>query len=137
MELDDKKFLKRLTEYERKTRDAQFEGMNDNRLDLEMHATELAPIDKGWLKDHITSDKPKWRRDILEATIGANTSYATKVHERMAPALGTPLIRRGEQTIERPGTKYGKAGGKYLQRPLIFGARGYTKHIADRVKAVK
>ncbi|GAG22608.1 unnamed protein product, partial [marine sediment metagenome] len=42
MELDDKRFLKRLTEYERKTRDAQFEGMNDNRLDLEMHATELA-----------------------------------------------------------------------------------------------
>ena len=137
MELDIKRFFKRLTEYERKVRDAQFEGMNDNRLDLEKWATLLAPIDKGTLQRSKVSTKPRWRRGMLEASIGFNVSYASKVHETMLPAIGMPQMRPGPTTKDKPVTPYGKAGGKYLERPLLQSKIRYTKHIADKVKAVK
>ena len=137
MELDNKRFLKRLTVYERKMRDAEFEGMNDNRLDLEKWATLLAPIDKGTLQRSKVSTKPRWRRDMLEASIGFNVSYASKVHETMLPAIGTPQMRPGETTKAKPPTRFGPAGGKYLERPLLGSIKRYTKHLADKGKAVK
>ncbi len=137
MDVDNKQFLKRLTEYERKTRDAQFEGMNDNRLDLEKHAKMLAPKREGTLESSGVSTKPKWRGDVLEAAVGFNAPYAGKVHETMEPAIATPQMRPGPTTKAKPPTRFGPAGGKYLERPLLGSRKRYTKHIADKVKAVK
>ena len=140
MELDDKKFLKRLTEYERKMRDAEFEGMDDNRLDLEMWAKALAPISfpkGGRLLGSGFSNKPRWRRNILEAQIGFNVEYASKVHETMEPAIALKQMKPGITTRGRPTTKFGKAGGKYLERPLLGSRNRYMKHLADKGKAVK
>ena len=140
MELDDKKFQKSLTEYERKMRDAQFGAMNDNRLDLENWAKALVPISfpkGGHLLRSGKSDKPIWRRDILEATIGFNAPYASKVHETMEPAIALKQMKPGITTRGRPPTKFGKAGGKYLERPLLGSIKRYTKHLADKGKAVK
>jgi hypothetical protein len=137
MELDNRKFLKRLTEYERRARDALYDAMNDNRLDLEKHATLLAPIDKGTLQRSKVTDKPKWRGDILEAGAGFSTPYASKVHETMKPAIASPQMYPGPTTKAKPPTRFGPAGGKYLERPLLGSMKRYTKHIADKVKAVK
>ena len=137
MELDNKRFLKRLTVYERKMRDAQWRAMDDNGLDLKNHAMLLAPIDKGTLQGSAVPGKPRWRRDILEVSVGFNISYASKVHETMLPAIGTPQMRPGETTKAKPPTRFGPAGGKYLERPLLGSIKRYTKHLADKGKAVK
>ncbi len=73
----------------------------------------------------------------MEAPIGFNASYASKVHETMTPAIGTPQMKPGKTTRARPPTRFGPAGGKYLERPLLGSRKRYTKHIADKVKAVK
>jgi hypothetical protein len=55
----------------------------------------------------------------------------------MKPAVASPQMRPGETTRAKPPTRFGPAGGKYLERPLLGSRKRYTKHIAKKVKAVK
>ncbi|MCP4898890.1 MAG: hypothetical protein GY906_18110 [bacterium] len=136
IELDTTRFIKRLDLADSRVREAVWEAMNDNRLDLEKQAKKLVAKKEGHLEDSSVSTLPQWRagRNEIESRVGFNESYAAKVHETMKPAIATPQMEPGETTRARPPTEFGNAGGKYLERPLFGKAKKYTKHIAHRVR---
>jgi hypothetical protein len=78
MDVDVSNFLKRITHYKNVAEREMVEAMNDNRLDLEKHATLLAPIDKGTLQRSKVSTKPKWRGDVLESQIDRTPVRSTR-----------------------------------------------------------
>jgi hypothetical protein len=43
-------------------------------------------------------------------------------------------MKPGPTTKDKPSTRFGEAGGKYLERPLLGKARDYTKNIAKEIK---
>lgn len=130
-------FLRKLDLYNDLTRRAIYGAMKDNAFDLWKEAGKLAPVHKGRLIDSISATRPQWTgRTTIEARVGANVEYAATVHETMEPAIAVRTMRPGETTRAKPPTRFGKAGGKYLERPLIGKAKEYTEHIADKVRAV-
>lgn len=137
VDIDVTQFMKRLDMADGHTREAVWEAMNDNRLDLEKEAKNLAPKDEGTLESSGVSTAPKWKwaSETIETQVGFSTPYASKVHETMKPAISAEYqMEPGETTQDKPSTDYGEAGGKYLERPLIGKAKRYTKHIAAKVK---
>jgi hypothetical protein len=128
--------MRRLDLADGRVREAVYNAMNDNRLDLEKEAKRLAPKDEGTLEGSGVSASPRWKvgRNEIESQVGFNESYAGKVHETMKPAIGDPQMEPGETTRAKPPTEFGPAGGKYLERPLVGKAKIYTKHIASTVR---
>ena len=67
--------------------------------------------------------------------MGFNVPYAAEVHETMAPAAGAKR-QPGFDTRNKPATRFGPAGGKYLERPLMGMMTEYTKRLVAAVKRV-
>lgn len=143
MKVDDTDFLKGMKRLDAHAKRWVVEAMNDNRLDLEKQAVLLAPLDEGTLSRSRTSTQPKWRGHMLESRVGFNVEYATEVHETMYPAMGVSMGRSGAMvsgrqpgplTRAKPPTRFGPAGGKYLERPLIGNRKKYTNHIAKHLR---
>ena len=129
--------------------------MNLNSLHLEGEAKNLAPIKEGTLSGagagRITGmgprkTKTKFKAGMYEATVGFNAPYAAVVHETMWPAVSVSLGRSGAQTAgmmpgdltsAKPPTKFGPAGGKYLERPLFGMAHEYTKRIGKSLRKLR
>ncbi len=82
---------------------------------LEAKAVELAPKDKGTLEDS-TTVRIYHEGKRMVGLLLFNAPYASRVHEM-------PPDRIGPGTAAKPGNEYGRAGPKYLERPL----RGFTK----------
>ena len=132
--VDASEFIARLNLADGRVRMGVWDGMNDNRLDLEKEAKRLAPVCEGTLLRSGSSNQPTWRGMELSAEIGFNEFYAAEVHETMEPAITAKPKQRGPTTRNKPATMFGEAGGKYLERPLLGKARTYTKHTADEIK---
>jgi len=133
------------TDFERKTlklypKEAEASNrhkMQENGLDFEKEAKNLAPVDKGDLTGSI-SNKQKiagFFRDRIEQHVGANEPYAAKVHETMAPAPD-PIMRQGPLTLAKPPTEFGEAGGKYLSRPLEGKHQRWFENVAEGLRAL-
>ncbi len=88
---------------------------------LEAKAVELAPKDKGTLEGS-TVVRVYRAGTKLVGLLLFNAPYASKVHEM-------PEGSAGEGTRAKPGNEYGRAGAKYLERPL----RGFTKVLGQDI----
>ena len=106
-----------------------------NGLDLEKESMLLCPIHKRGLIGTAVTRPPKYTSMGAEVIVGYNMPYAAIVHETMEPATAVKQMKPGPITRAKPPTKFGKAGGKYLERPLVGKAKVYTKHIAKAMKA--
>ena len=154
VEFDTSGFLSKMKLANKKVREGARKQMNRNALNLRKEAVMLAPLDEGTLSgsgsDVVKSHGPrktsaKWKGYALEASVGFNAPYAAEVHETMWPAAGVSLGRSGGSTSSRmpgkgtsgkPDTKFGPAGGKYLERPLLGMAKEYSKRLAAAIKKV-
>ena len=134
--IDSSEFIRRMDLADARVRMGSWDAMNENRLDLENEAKNLCPVSPngGTLLRSGNSNQPTWKGNELSASVGFNTEYAALVHETVAPAIATPQKRPGPTTQNKPATRFGEAGGKYLERPLLGKARDYTAHIAKTVK---
>jgi hypothetical protein len=136
IDLDPSGFLKGINLAERTVLEAAVHRLWLNGKNLEGHAKNLAPKDKGELTDSIVSQKPKLEGSAWVVAVGANKPYAAKMHELLEPAIGA-IYQRGPGTRAKStatASRFGVAGGKYLERPLIGMKRTYTKRIADAIK---
>jgi len=123
--------------YEERTHNAITRAMRRNANDLWKEAGNLCPVSKngGRLLRSINASRVKWADPTtVEVNVGANTEYAAVVHETMEPAIAVRTMHPGETTRAKPPTRFGNAGGKYLERPLIGKAKEYTEYIAKIVK---
>ena len=138
IELDTKKFMKRINVLEERTRGVAKARMTDNVRDLERLSKELCPKDEGVLIDTIVSDV-KMLPKMIEGRVSANMEYAVIMHEAMKPAI--PAVGKqfqpGEGTQARPGNEFGAAGGKYIERPLKGKFKQYFQHIANGIAGLK
>jgi len=103
--------------------------------DLLKEAGKLAPKDTGRL---IRSGRSKVKREkeYIEAEVGFNKAYATRVHYEMTPAPGA-VMKPGERTAKKPSTEFGEAGGLYLQRPLLGKWKRYYRRIANTIRSIR
>ena len=139
--LDARRFLQGLDLADDRTKAAALHQLRLNALHLEGEAKKLAPLAEGTLSGsgggkvswYPRTTHPRWKGERAEAAVGFNAPYAAEVHETMLPAIGAKR-RPGFDTRNKPPTKFGEAGGKYLERPLRGMMREYTKRIADAVK---
>ena len=106
--------------------------LRTNGLDLERHAKQLAPLDEGTLTASGHTSRAKRIAGGHEVVVSFNTSYAEEVHETMEPAAGGR--KPGLGTRAKPLTRFGPAGGKYLERPLLGMRKEYSKRIANALK---
>jgi hypothetical protein len=135
-ELYTREFKKRMDLAKRTVLVAAREQLWHNGLNLEGHAKNLAPLDEGTLTSSGVTTRPEWRSNAWEVRVGFNESYAAKTHELMEPAMGA-IMRRGPGTRAKStatSSRFGVAGGKYIERPLMGMRRTYTKRIAEAVK---
>lgn len=97
---------------------------------LEAKAVELAPALIGNLEDS-TVIRVDEAGDTVRGYIAFVTPYASRVHE-----LPQTTTEWGEQTLAKPGNEYGRAGAKYLERPLRGFQQGLGKGIAKFLQEV-
>lgn len=136
IDLDPHEFLKRIDLASGVAMNAARKQLHLNGLNLEMHAKNLTALDEGTLTSSGSTTRPELKRGAWEVAVGFNASYAAEVHETMEPAIGATK-RRGEGTKAKAtatSSRFGVAGGKYLERPLLGMRRAYTKAIAKAVK---
>lgn len=103
-------------------------------------AKALAPKLLGDLERDITFN-PKVKETLIDFTGevhaggGTSAAYALRQHEELAPAmpLGVAQMQPGELTVKR-SSSVGRAGGKYLERPLKHFAKKYFKMFGNRIK---
>jgi len=100
-----------------------------------------AAFRKVWHDHHVTWTVSE-RLDIIlkglgVAVPGNELSDLIRLHEEMEPAAVVKPMKPGPGTISKPPTRFGKAGGKYLQRPLIGKAKEYSKAIGKAIARVK
>ena len=88
---------------------------------LEAKAVELTPVDKGTLEGS-TTVRIYHEGKKLVGLLLFNTPYASKVHEMPPDSIGP-------RTANKPGNEYGRAGPKYLERPL----RGFTQAMSKGI----
>ena len=138
-----------LRDYDKQANLVEKRVLRKHSLDVEREAKALSPISfpkGGRLMRSGHAEKPKEDGNGWFARVGFNTPYAAKVHELMWPAIsisfgrsggGTAGMMPGKTTRERPATRFGEAGGKYLERPLLGLARELPKTLAKRLKRMK
>lgn len=140
---DTREFDNRMRVYSLKERVAAMRAITKNAMDLESKAKELAPKDDGNLEGDIMATEAVERGETIFAEVHAGTgnsrNYALRMHESMWPAIpaNDRQFMPGPITEQRPGNEVGPAGGKYLQRPLMFYMRKYTERIADKLRAIR
>jgi hypothetical protein len=131
--IDYSDFIRRMNMADTRTLNATRTAMKQNRDHHENQGKELAPIDKGDLTGGIQGNPQLIEtRDSITAEVHAgidslSAAYALYQHEE-------PGLEPGPKTKGRPGTEVGPAGRKYLERPLLFHMRRYTKNIVSHVK---
>lgn len=89
-------------------------------LELEALAVELAPVDRGTLEASTSTQVTHATDDRVVGELVFATPYAARVHE-------LPPESRGPLTQAKPGNMLGKAGPKYLERPL----RHFVKRLPE------
>ncbi len=92
------------------TRKQMVRAMEKAGLEYEAEAVKLAPHDTGFLENSSTT-KTRKSHGGIRTVIRFGANYAADVHE-------LPPARRGKKTREKPATKFGTAGRKYLERVL-------------------
>ena len=158
MTIDTRDFFRGLDEYDEEVQRRVKKQMNLNALRLEQLAKDLAPLAEGTLSGAGAGrtkgmgprkTKTKFKAGMYEATVGFNAPYAAIVHETMWPAVSVSLGRSGAQTAGMmPGEKtqnktgegiirFGPAGGKYLERPLLGMAKEFTERIGDSLRKLR
>ena len=138
-EIDMSDFIKRMDMSKATYRGAGEDALRENSLDLEKEAKETCPVKEGTLQGDIMRnpgiiDLGGGIEAQVHAGTGNSRDYALRVHEEMEPAGGT---QPGDVTKQRPAKPWGKAGGKYLERPLMHKGQAYTANIARHMKKVK
>jgi hypothetical protein len=158
MEIDTSQFFRGLNQYSEEVQKTVKTQMDKNLLRLEQLSKDLAPLDEGTLSGSGAGKtagmgprktRTKFKAGMYEATMGFNAPYAAIVHETMWPAVGVSLGRSGamgvgmmpgELTAAKTGegvTRFGPAGGKYLERPLLGMAPEFTKRIGKKLRRLR
>lgn len=86
---------------------------------LEAKAVEVTPEVSGNLASS-TVVRVERRGDMFVGSLRFATEYASWVHELM-------FAGQGPESVAKPGNEFGKAGPKFLERPL----RGFTKELTE------
>jgi len=76
----------------------------------EAEAVALAPVKTGFLQNSTRVQTGRWINGI-RTVIAFTANYAAEVHE-------LPPAARGKKTREKPATKFGVPGPKFLERVL-------------------
>ena len=132
-DLDTRQFLQRLDLADDRVRDAALKQLRQNGLHLEGEAKQLAPLKEGTLSGSGITTRARWKGNTAETTVGFNAPYAAEVHETMVPAVDAKK-QPGPDTRNKPPTRFGPAGGKYLERPMRGMMTEYTKRLAVAIK---
>lgn len=83
---------------------------------FEQKAVELAPVDRGDLQKFVSKRRLPRLGGLLRGRLSFTVHYAATVHE-------LPDEARGPRTRAKPGNEFGKAGPRYLLRPLMGAKR--------------
>lgn len=101
------------------------------------HASERAavnaPIDTGYLRQHISYYAETFKQDKSTTTGYITVPYAFKMHELLLP-FGAGPFHRGPRSREQPATPEGGVGGKYVERVLKFHSLKYLGKLGESVK---
>lgn len=94
------------------------------------------PVDLGTLKNSGHVELPKIDVDGVSVQLGyggAAKAYALAVHEHLS--VHSPRSWKAAEASGR-GVHFSPAGHgpKYLERPLLAAARGFSKRLADRIR---
>lgn len=123
----DAKALRRLVEdYGDGVIRAQDTGLARAMNILEAMAVELAPVDIGNLEAS-TVIRFELKGKGVTGRLSFVTPYAARIHE-------LPDDARGPKTQAKAGNELGKAGPKYLERPLRQMQKDLPKIIAQEMK---
>lgn len=93
---------------------------------LEAQAVELAPVDLGNLEASTVIEIKETGKKVV-GTIAFVTPYAARQHE-------LPDDARGPKTMAKAGNELGKAGPKYLERPLRQMQKDFLEIIGKELK---
>lgn len=105
-------------------------AMDENGEHLLARSQELAPLDSGDLTGSGTKPPAKSNPVLKEVSVevGFNKVYAARMHE--------DVYSPGPLTRSKPGNEAGKAGRKYLERPLKYWTEYYMSNLADALRGL-
>lgn len=129
-EIDDKDFVMKVTQIGERVPKAALKAVQKSTLDLEMIATNIAPIDKGTLRGSANAEvqnKGLWIvGEVAFSAVNNGFNYAIWTHEY--------TYELGPQSKAAPGFAGYSVGNKYLSRPLEGESSKYFRWWADAIK---